>query len=101
VVPQPAAAELLGRRPGAVGVARADHDFGVGLDQPRRERAAEWPRTTQDRDPHTGAPRTASATRRRASASLISVLVTIIRTPESPASAASASSITRASSRPL
>ncbi len=62
------------------------------------ERAAERARAADDRDLHTGTPRTASASRRRASASLIRVRVTIVRIPAS--SSASASSITSASIKP-
>ena len=87
---------------GALGVARADHDVFAGLDETLREREPEVARATDDGDLHAGtAPSAASARRRRASASDISVRVTIGRTSPRPSSEpASASSTTRASIRP-
>src|SRR5581483_606676 len=59
-------------------VAGADYDLVARLDEPPREREAEVARTADDRHPHAGtAPSATSASRRRASSSLISVRVTI------------------------
>src|SRR5438874_5825767 len=82
----------------ALGVTRADVDLVVEAAELPCERAAERARAADDRDFHTGTPRTASASRRRASASLIRVRVTIVRM--SASSSASASSITSASIKP-
>ena len=80
-------------------VAGADVDFFAELLEALGERAAEGSGAADDRDLHTGTARTASARRRRAGASLISVRVTIVGIPAS--SPASASSTTSASIRPL
>ena len=68
----------------ALGVARADHDLVAGRDEPLGQRGAERARAAHDRDPHASgaaaASSVASARRRRASASVISVRVTIGRT---------------------
>ena len=86
----------------AFGVAGADHALVARLDQSPGEREPEISRAADDRDLHAGtAPNAASATRRRASSSLMNVRVTIGRTSPRPSrSSASASSTTSASISP-
>ena len=88
--------------PCALRVAGADHDLVARLHETAREREPEVTRAADDRDPHAGtAPNAVSARRRRASASLMSVRVTIGRTsPRLSRSSASASSTMSASTRP-
>ena len=91
-------AELRTCSPSALGVARADDHLVTLLGEPARERSAELPGAPDDRDLH--AASTASARRRRASASDISVFVTTGRTARFSTSWASASSRTSASISP-
>src|SRR5262249_14437169 len=95
-------ADLGGRRLCAVAIARADDDVLSGFDEARREVRTEVARSAYNGDPHAGtAPSAASASRRRAAVSDMSVRATIGRTAPSPSSAcASASSTTSASMRP-
>ena len=60
----------------ALGVARADHDVDARVHEPLRDRAAEAPRPTDDRDLHAAASSTVFASRREAARSVISVCVT-------------------------
>ena len=73
----------------ARGVARADMDVVAEAPQPFRQRATEGACAADDRDLHTGAPSTASASRRRASASRMSVRVTMVGIPASSSASAS------------
>ena len=87
----------------AGGVARADHDALAEHRDALGKRPAEGSRAADDRDPHrsaAAASSAASASRRRASASRISVRVTIGRTAPRSTSP-SASSYTSASISPL
>ena len=63
-------------RPGALGVARADHDVVPRLDEAPRERGAEAARAADDGDLHAAASSTVSASRAAATRSVISVSVT-------------------------
>jgi hypothetical protein len=97
LVPRAGDTDLCGDALRLLGVARADHDVVALLEEPVREGGAELPRPAEDRDPH--AARTASASRRRASRSDISVFVTTGRTARFSTSRASASSTTSTSIR--
>ena len=98
VVPGPLGADRCCRRSRAFGVARADHDLDSRVDETLRHGLAEAARAADDGDLHAAARRTASARRREASRSVISVCVTTRRTASGPAG--SDSSTTRASMRP-
>src|SRR5262249_3293237 len=96
--------ELLGSRAGTLFVPRADDDIVLaGCDWARSEGPAEAAGPPEDRHLHAGdaaASRTASASLRRASSSIISVRVTTGRTPSGSSVGASCSSNTSASINP-
>ena len=88
--------------PCPLGVARADHDLVTRLDEPGGECEPEGAGAAEDGDPHAGtAPKATSASRRRASPSLMRVRVTSgLTSPRPSRSPASASSTTSASIKP-